>query len=53
MEIYEIDGNDGHMYRHKKINEIQEILVADTDKRNELSTTYNRGDNVIGLIKIV
>ena len=39
MEIDEIDGHDGHMYIVlKKINEIQEILTAERDKRNELST---------------
>ena len=34
MEIYEIDGKDGHVYRLKKIDEIQEILIAERDKRN-------------------
>ena len=48
MEIDAIDCNDGHIYRIKKIYEIQEILIAERDKRNELSTTYNRG--VIGVI---
>ena len=40
MEIDEADGNDGHTYRLKKIDEIQEILIAERerDKRNELST---------------
>ena len=37
------------MYRHK-IDEIQEILIAERDKRNELSTKYNRGVNIIGVI---
>ena len=50
MEIDETDGNDGHIYRLKKIYEIQEILVAKRDKRNELSTKYNRGVNIIGVI---
>ena len=49
-EIGETDGNDGHIYRLKKIDEIQEILVAERDKRNELSTKYNRGVNIIGVI---
>ena len=35
-EIAETDGNDGHIYRLKKIDEIQEILTAERDKRNEL-----------------
>ena len=50
MEIDEIDGHDGHIYRLKKIDEIQEILIAESDKRNELSTKYNRGVNIIGVI---
>ena len=50
MEIDEIDGNDGHMYRLKKIDEIQEILIAERDKRNALSTKYNRGVNIISVI---
>ena len=29
---------------------MQEILIAERDKRNELSTKYNRGVNIIGLI---
>ena len=50
MEIDETDGKDGHIYRLKKIYEIQEILIADRDKRNELSIKYNRGVNIIGVI---
>ena len=53
MEIDEIDGNeehDGHIYRIKKVDEIQEILIAERDKRNELSKKYNRGVNIIGVI---
>ena len=53
MEMDEIDGNEGHdglIYRIKKIDEIQEILIAERDKRNELSTKYNRGVNIIGVI---
>ena len=38
------------IYRIKEINEIQEILFAERDKRNELSTKYNRGVNIIGVI---
>ena len=37
MEIDETDGIDGHIYRLKKIDKIQEILIAERDKRNELS----------------
>ena len=50
MEIDETEGNDGHIYHLKKIDEILEILIADRDKRNELSTTHNRGVNIIGVI---
>ena len=52
MEIDETDGNAGHIYRLKKIDEIQEILIAEREKhqRNELSTKYNRGVNIIGVI---
>ena len=50
MEIDEIDGNYGHIYRLTKIDEIQEILTAERNKRNELSTKYNRGVNIIGVI---
>ena len=50
MEIDETDGNDGHIYRLKKIDEIQEILIAEKDKRNDLSIKYNRGVNIIGVI---
>ena len=30
--------------------EIKEISIAGRDKRNELSTKYNRGVNIIGVI---
>ena len=51
MEIDEIDGNNGHIYIVlNKIDEIQEILIADRDKGNVLSTKYNRGVNIIGVI---
>ena len=50
MEIYEIDGKDGHVYRLKKIYEIHEILIAERYKRNALSTSYNKGVNVISVI---
>ena len=50
MEIDETDDKDGHIYRLKKIDEIQEILISERDKRNELSIKYNRGVNIIGVI---
>ena len=34
----------------KQIDEIQEILTAERDKRNRLSTKYNRGVNIIDVI---
>ena len=48
--IDETHGKDGHTYRLKKIYEIQEILIAERDKRNELSIKYNRRVNIIGVI---
>ena len=42
MEINKIDGHNGHTYRLKKIMKYKEILTAEIDKRNELSTKYNR-----------
>ena len=50
METDAIDGNDEHIYRLKKIDETQKISIAERDKRNELSTKYNRGVNIIGVI---
>ena len=50
MEIDETGGNDGHIYRLKKMDEIQEILIAERYKRNELSSKFNRGVNIIGVI---
>ena len=38
------------IYRLKNINELQGILISERDKRNELSTEYNRGVNIIGVI---
>ena len=50
MEIDETDGNNGHIYRLKKIDDIQKILIAKRDKRYELSTKYKTGVNIIGVI---
>ena len=47
MEIIENDGKDGHICCLERIDEIQEILIAERDKRNELSTKYNRGVNLL------
>ena len=41
---------DGHIYRLTNIYEIQEMLTAARDKLSELSTKYNRGVNIIGVI---
>ena len=38
------------IYRLKHIDEIQEILIADRDKRNKHGIKYNRGVNMIGVI---
>ena len=40
MDIYNVLKND----------EIQEILIAERDTRNELSIKYNRGVNIISVI---
>ena len=50
MEIDETDGKDGRIYRLKKMDEIQEILIAERDKQNEISIKYNREVNIIGVI---
>ena len=50
MDIDETDGKVGRIYRHKKIDEIQKILIAERDKLNELSIRYDRGVNIIGVI---
>ena len=50
MKIDEIDGKDGHVYRLEKIYEIQEILIAERDKRNALNSSYNKGVNLISEI---
>ena len=50
MEIDENDGHDGHIYRFKKIDEIQEILIMERDKRNTLSLKYNKWVNAISVI---
>ena len=50
MEIDATDGKDRHIYRLRKIDKIPEILIAERDKRNELSIKYNYGVNIIGVI---
>ena len=51
MEIDETDGKDGDIYRLTKIDEIQEILIAERDIRNEFSLKYNTEVNIIGMIR--
>ena len=50
MEIDETDGNEGHIYRLKIIDEIQDIIIAERDTGKGLSSKYNRGVNIIGVI---
>ena len=50
MAINETDGNDGHICCLKKIDEIQEILIAERDKRNKLSIKCNREVDIIDVI---
>ena len=50
MENDETDGNYGHIYRLTKIDEIQEILISERDKRNKLSIKYNREVIIIGVV---
>ena len=46
MEIDETDGNDGHIYRLKKIDEIQEILIAEREI-NETNLVPNITEELI------
>ena len=39
-----------NIYIVLKIDEIQEILIAERYKRNQLSISYNRGVNIISVI---
>ena len=39
-----------HIYIVLKNDEMKQILTARSDKRNEFSTTYNRGVSIIGVI---
>ena len=50
MCLLRVVGNQAIKKMSLKIDEIQEILIAERDKRNELSTNYNRGVNIIGVI---
>ena len=46
MEIYETDINDGHIFRLKKIGEIQEILIAEREI-NETNFVQNIKEELI------
>ena len=50
MKIDENDGHYGHIYRLKKIDEIQEILITERDKRSTHSFKYNKGVSAISVI---
>ena len=49
MEINAINGNDGHIYRIKKIDEIQEILIAKREI-NETNLIQNITEELILLV---
>ena len=49
MEIDETDGNEGHIYRLKKIDEIQEIVIAEKEI-NETNLVQNITEELILLI---
>ena len=49
MEIDAINGNDGHIYRIKKNDEIQEILIAERDI-NETNLIQNITEELILLV---
>ena len=46
MEINEIDGNNRHIYRLKKVGEIQEMLTTERQKRSELCKKNITGVNI-------
>ena len=46
MELDETDGNDGHIYRLTKIDEIQEILTAEREI-NETNLVQNITEELI------
>ena len=48
MEIDAINGNDEHIYRIKKIDEIQEILIAESI--NETNLVQNITEELILLV---
>ena len=48
MEFDETDGNDGHIYRLRKIDEIQELIVAEGD--NETNLVQNIREELILLL---
>ena len=51
MEIEEIDGNDGHIYRLKKSDEIQEILIAEREIEREREREREREISETNLVQ--
>ena len=49
--IDETDGNDGHICRFKKIDKIQEILIAEWD--NETNLVQNITEELILLLWLI
>ena len=49
MEIDETDGNDGHIYRLKKIDQMQEILISEREI-NETNLVQNITEELILLV---
>ena len=49
MEIDEIDGNEGHTYCLKKINEKHEVLIAEREI-NETNFIKNKTEELILLV---
>ena len=47
--VIAIDGNDGHIYRIKKIDKIQEILIAEREV-NETNLVQNITEELILLV---
>ena len=50
MEIDETDGNDGHIYIILTKLTKYRNYSSQRDNRNELSTKYNRGVTIVGVI---
>ena len=54
METDESDGNNGHIYRLKTIDEIQEILIAEREREiNETYLAQNIAEELILLVWLI